>query len=62
MGRPEFDENAYDSAGGESSGTSIENAYFGAHPAESSTGVLFHGDTNIRNVFGTRVEDADGTP
>lgn len=62
MGRPDFDEKAYDSTGGESPGTSIDSAYFGARTGESSTGVLFHGDTNIRNVFGTRVEDADGTP
>lgn len=61
MGRPDFDENAYESAATDITGTSIENAYFGAHAVESNTGMLFHDQTNLGHVFGTRVEDADGT-
>lgn len=62
MGRPDFDANAYDSAESiEPPGTSIENAYFGANTPESSVGVLFREESNVNFVFGTRVENTDGT-
>lgn len=63
MGRPDFDANAYESSEtAEPVGTSIENAYFGANSPENNVGMLFREDSNIGFVFGTRVEDADGTP
>lgn len=64
MGRPDFDANVYENTDTtEPVRTSIENAYFGAGGApESSVGVLVHEETSIGYVFGTRVENADGTP
>lgn len=63
MGRPDFDANAYENTdASEPVGTSIENAYFGANSPENSVGMLFREESNIGFGFGTRVENADGTP
>lgn len=65
MGRPDFDASTSDSFdGGDIGGTSLDNAYFGAATSATSniSSVNEADQTSVGSVFGTRMENSNGTP